>query len=43
MNHYEVYEHITNKRICILLATDYAEAWHIAESYGWYPNKYYIL
>ena len=43
MNHYEVFEHITNKRICVLLATNYAEAWQIAESHGWYPNKYYIL
>lgn len=43
MNHYEVFEHVTNKRICVLLATDHADAWHIAESHGWYSNNYYIL
>lgn len=43
MNHYEVFEHITNKRICVLLATNYAEAWSIAESHDWYPNNYYIV
>lgn len=43
MNRYEVFEHITNKRICVLLATSFVEAWQIAESHGWYPNNYYIL
>lgn len=43
MNRFDVYEHITNKHICALLATSYAEAWSIAESHGWYPNHYYII
>ena len=43
MQRYEVYEHITNKRISCVIAENYADAWHIAESNGWYPNKYYIL
>lgn len=43
MNHYDVYEHDTHKRICVLLATSFAEACQIAESHGWHPNKYYIL
>lgn len=43
MSRYEVFEHVTNKRICVLLANGYAEAWSIAESHGWYPNNYYIV
>lgn len=43
MNRYEVYEHGTHKRICVLLATSFVEACQIAESHGWLPNKYYIL
>lgn len=43
MQCYEVYEHTTNKHISCIIANDYTEAWHIAESNGWYPNKYYIL
>lgn len=43
MNHYDVYEHDTHKHICVLLATSFVEAWQIAESHGWYSNKYYIL
>lgn len=43
MNHYDVYEHVTHKHICTLLATSFAEACKIAESHGWYPNNYYIL
>ena len=43
MNRYEVFEHITNKRICVLLANSYADAWHTAEQFGWYSNNYYII
>lgn len=43
MNRYEVFEYITEKRICVLLATSIEEAWSIAESHGWYPNNYYII
>ena len=43
MNRYEVFEHITNKRICVLFATDYADAWNQAQCNNWHPNKYYIV
>lgn len=43
MSRYEVYEHITNKRICVLLAASYTDAWNQAQNNGWYPHKYYIV
>ena len=43
LSRYEVYEHVTNKLICVLLATSYADAWSQAERNGWYSHKYYIV
>lgn len=43
LSRYEVYEYITNKCVCVLLATSYADAWSQAEHNGWFSHKYYIV